>query len=438
MTNIPISFSKSHFEKNIISKVRGNPNKKLLRRAYQLDVGEELYKLIDGLDIETNEEVEHQLIKAGLLRLESLEKVATTVRKILDKKRYMLLFAYNGTGKTRLSMSFKDQFTGDNKDTLYFNAFTEDLFRWDNNSDNNGKMVLNFTKESRFFDALKKNDLDIENRIRPLLHRYANFNFLINYTHGEVKFIREVDVDGTVENVENIKISRGEENLFIWCFFIAIVQLVLDKDESSPYANIKYIYIDDPISSLDENNAIAVAHHLSNIFKNHHETNDDSDIRTIVSSHHTLFFNVMCNEWGNSEKFYFSAVDDAYNLKELQGDTARIYHVAMLKELQKTVESNQICTYHFNILRSLMEKAAIFHGFSDFGHFIKFEDDDEEHTKLKRILQIMNHSGYSMMEPTELGAENKGYFIKIFNDFIATYPFNKTIFSEDNKEALSV
>ncbi len=57
--------------------------------------------------------------------------------------------------------------------------------------------------------------------------------------------------------VDDIKVSRGEENIFIWCFFLAIVQLVLDEAEA--YKWVKYIYIDDPISSLDENNAVMVA-----------------------------------------------------------------------------------------------------------------------------------------------------------------------------------
>ncbi|MDZ7796478.1 MAG: hypothetical protein U5N56_05295 [Candidatus Marinimicrobia bacterium] len=50
-----------------------------------------------------------------------------------------MLFAYNGTGKTRLSMNFRqagktvdDEGTVLDRDTLYFNAFTEDLFFWDN------------------------------------------------------------------------------------------------------------------------------------------------------------------------------------------------------------------------------------------------------------------------------------------------------------------
>jgi len=47
------------------------------------------------------------------------------------EKKGTLIFAYNGTGKTRLSMAFKEQGKQRNddgevvaRDTLYFNAFT--------------------------------------------------------------------------------------------------------------------------------------------------------------------------------------------------------------------------------------------------------------------------------------------------------------------------
>ena len=56
---------------------------------------------------------------------------------------------------------------------------------------------------------------------------------------------------------DGIKISRGEENIFIWCFFLAILQLALDGAEA--YKWVEHVYIDDPISSLDEHNAIVVA-----------------------------------------------------------------------------------------------------------------------------------------------------------------------------------
>ncbi|NGO91514.1 MAG: AAA family ATPase, partial [Halomonas sp.] len=94
-----------------------------------------------------------------------------------------------------------------------------------------------------------------------------------------------------------IKVSRGEENIFVWCFFLAVAELAVDQEEGSPYAWVKYLYIDDPISSLDDNNAIAVASHLAQLLKD-----ANGKIRTVISTHHHLFFNVMCNELSNAVK----------------------------------------------------------------------------------------------------------------------------------------
>ena len=96
-------------------------------------------------------------------------------------------------------------------------------------------------------------------------------------------------MDGSTQTIDNIKVSRGEESLFIWCFFLAIAQLAVDGNEA--YQWVKYIYIDDPISSLDEHNAIAVGNQLAQLMKQ-----EDHTIKTMISSHHTLFFNVMWNE----------------------------------------------------------------------------------------------------------------------------------------------
>ena len=68
---------------------------------------------------------------------------------LLKDKKYVLLFAYNGTGKTRLSAEFKtlgqtlNEETGEKTaDTLYYNAFTEDLFYWDNDLENDTERFL--------------------------------------------------------------------------------------------------------------------------------------------------------------------------------------------------------------------------------------------------------------------------------------------------------
>jgi hypothetical protein len=200
-----------------------------------------------------------------------------------DKSPFILLYAFNGTGKTRLSTAFKDlgkvadgHGEVQSRDTLYFNAFTEDLFSWDNDLENDEHRRLKLNTESNFFVGL--NELEIETRVRPLLDRYADFDFKISFAFderngkinsAEVTFSREVLTgvgDGArTDEVDGIKISRGEENIFIWCFFLAILQLALDGAEA--YKWVEHVYIDDPISSLDEHNAIVVGNHLVQLYR---------------------------------------------------------------------------------------------------------------------------------------------------------------------------
>ena len=106
----------------------------------------------------------------------NLSALAIHLREELHTKKSVLIYAYNGTGKTRLSGAFKDLGKkGDERDTLYFNAFTEDLFWWDNDLENDRERVLKINKDSRFFSGL--GELEMDNRIRPLLNRYADFDF---------------------------------------------------------------------------------------------------------------------------------------------------------------------------------------------------------------------------------------------------------------------
>ena len=366
----------------------------------------------------------------------SLDYVCAQLRDVLDNGiqrgnktltiNQVLLFAYNGTGKTRLSMAFKDiGKQDDNRDTLYFNAFTEDLFRWDNDLVSDEQRVLKLNQDSRFFSGLQ--ELEMENRIRPLLRRYADFDFIIDYQHSVVSFTREINGTEGAETVEHIKVSRGEENIFIWCFFLAIAQLAVDQQQT--YDWVKYLYIDDPISSLDDNNAIAVASHLAQLLKNANGT-----IKTVISSHHTLFFNVMWNELNEMKKLqpYFLSYDKATQAYKLRytNSTPFFHHVALLEQLHQASESNNLFTYHFNILRSILEKTATFHGFKNFSACIKQGQDDPDGILHARIINILSHGNYSLFEPMEMTDENKGHFRRILSDFLNNYRFNPELFPE--------
>lgn len=372
---------------------------------------------------------------SGTKQFTNLKRFARNIRDTLgtadatDTKNYYLLFAYNGTGKTRLSGEFKNlgkrRIRGSEettRDTLYYNAFTEDLFYWDNDLEGDTDRRLFFNTNSRFFDGLR--DLEMDTRIRGFLQIHADFDFTIHYDDGYVSFSRTVQTRTGEETVTGIKFSRGEENLFVWCFFLAIVQLV--KDEALSYDWVKYIYIDDPISSLDDNNVVALACQLSELLK-------DCKIKTVISTHHTLFFNVMYNELrkeSTASRFLsFDKETNKYIVKNT-GDTPFFHHVALLKELKKVADSGKIYTYHFNILRNILEKTAAFHGFDDFSACIKREDDDLDDVIFARMTNLLSHGNHSIFNPLEMVEDNKEIFKNILNRFLENYKFNDKLFTE--------
>jgi hypothetical protein len=357
------------------------------------------------------------------------------LQKEQDPKKFILLYAYNGIGKTRLSMVFKDIGKhGGAADTLYFNAYTEDLFSWHNDLDGDSERYLVLHPSSNFFAGLEA--LEMDTRIRPLLQRYADFDFKLDKVPlkdetgkliGEqriVRFYRNTQTAAGNTTADNIKISRGEENLFIWCFFLAIAELALDGAEA--YSWVKYIYIDDPISSLDENNAIAVGHHLAQLIgaKGH-------SIKFVMSSHHSLFFNVLWNELREIDRKKFSPHFLSYSKKTGQflltytGDTPFFHHVALLKEICEARNADELRTHHFNALRGLLEKSSCFHGHNKFSVCIKKTEDDPDETLFGRILNVLSHGNYSFYEPTKMLPETKESFEKVLDDFLEFYPFNR-------------
>ena len=377
-------------------------------------------------------------------------ELAVRAQRRPDRSPFILLYAFNGIGKTRLSTFFKDlgkvldeQGEVQSRDTLYFNAFTEDLFSWDNDLENDEYRTLKLNAASSFFVGL--NELEIETRIRPLLDRYADFDFKITFafdegtervTSAEVSFsrkvLRGVGHDARTDDVDGIKISRGEENIFIWCFFLAILQLALDGAEA--YRWVEHVYIDDPISSLDEHNAIVVANHLVQLYRE-----AQRPIKTIVSTHHVLFFNVLHyelrNHMGGPLQYVLKRdrLSDGYRLAKQTSDTPQFYHVAALEELWRVAQSGRAKTFHFNILRTILEKTALFLGHRHFSECIKAADDADG-VLHQRFVDLLSHGKYSMYEPTEMGDDTKDYFLTILRGFVKDHPFNRELLPEHSAE----
>jgi hypothetical protein len=324
-------------------------------------------------------------------------------------------------------MEFKDRSKKRRKnplaDTLYYNAFTEDLFHWNNDLKNDSERYLIINRDSKFFQGFR--ELALEVKIFNFLERYVDFDFKIDYDDWKIFFKKQVKnpkhKPGNEEpeyiTQDNIKVSRGEENIFIWCIFLAIAELAIDDDGTGSYGWVKFIYIDDPISSLDDNNTIGVASDLAKLLKK-----GKDKVKVVISSHHSLFYNVIYNELKKIEHkshFLHKNGTDGYVLRATD-DTPFFHHIALLSELKKAADTERVNTYHFNMLRSILEKTSTFFGYDDFSSCINGVEDE---VLFSRALNLLSHGKYSIYQPVEMNEDNKKLFKRILQAFLDRYEF---------------
>ncbi|MBR4660944.1 MAG: hypothetical protein IKO77_05915 [Bacteroidales bacterium] len=382
------------------------------------------------------------------------DEIIASLRDVFEEDRYgqytncALVFAYNGTGKTRLSYDFAHYGRGEDapQHTLYYNAYTEDLFTWDNDHENNTDHRLLINQNSALIQGLA--GTNIEDSLRKYLNIFTDIDFEFKYEGSPSDPPSYVVFSKTVNDneIENIKISRGEERLFVWCFFRCIVDQVLGGNPA--YNAIEYIYIDDPMSSLDDNNVIAFAAQLYNLIhdslKNEHRvintgTEELRRIKFVVSSHHSLFFHVMIHGLGGDPKlgrFYLhrDKQSDELTLKSMSDKTPFYYNVAMMSEIQEAIQEDKLYTYHFTIMRSVMEKIAEFFGHRDYRYIlddITYKGNHFEETAFSRgelvdlysrIVNVFSHQG-QFFSPTLMNEDNKDSLKTLFYHIKRKYRF---------------
>ncbi|MBS3894690.1 AAA family ATPase, partial [Serratia marcescens] len=331
-------------------------------------------------------------------------------------KKVQLIYAFNGTGKTRLSREFKkliapknDEIEGDDaaeqpeisrNKILYYNAFTEDLFYWDNDLEQDADPKLRIHPNS-FTDWVLE-DQGQDRNIITNFQRYANEKLTPKFNEEykvkgkddkeiTVKAFSEVTFSlerGDDEQSGNLKISKGEESNFIWSIFYTLIELVIDilnvaepsDRETNVFDQLEYVFIDDPVSSLDENHLIELAVDLAQLIKS-----NNSDVKFIITTHNPLFYNVLHNELNSDDGGYKKKWLDKYRMARLDGGTFQLvqqpndspfsYHLYLKSELENAIESGQLSKYHFNFLRNILEKTSTFLGYKKWGDLLPKTDD---------------------------------------------------------------
>ena len=378
-----------------------------------------------------------------------MSKTLTEIAQQLKaaNKKVQLIYAFNGVGKTRLSREFK-QLIAPKKDIdegdeagepessrtkiLYYNAFTEDLFYWDNDLEGDAKPRLKIqpnTYTNWLLILLK--DLGQDGNIVKYFQHYGNDKLTPYFSEDftEVTFSLE---RGNDEHLGNLKISKGEESNFIWSIFYTLLDQVItilnvaepDDRETNQFDQLEYVFIDDPVSSLDENHLIQLAVDLAQIIKS-----NASEVKFVITTHNPLFYNVLHNEFDREKGFakyrLESNEDGTHQLATQPNDSPFSYHLYLMAELEKAFSTGQVHKYHFNFLRNILEKTSTFLGYKNWGELLPKTDDGKPNPYEARIINISSHSKHAGEEVAALTEDDKrvlNYLIKQINDM---YRFKK-------------
>ena len=197
----------------------------------------------------------------------TLKEIAQQLRA--SDTKVQLIYAFNGTGKTRLSREFKElaaeeiDVNGEDlessdlarKNVLYYNAFTEDLFFWDNdlNGDEDRKLRIHPNAFTKWVLEEQGQGPTIIDYFQKLTNSNVEPQFSADFS--EIYFTKRGDAEHA-----RIKISKGEESNLIWCVFYSLLELIVEelgtaaeKRSTADFNQLKYVFIDDPVSSLDDN-----------------------------------------------------------------------------------------------------------------------------------------------------------------------------------------
>jgi wobble nucleotide-excising tRNase len=406
-----------------------------------------------------------------------MSQTLTEIAKQLKdaNKKVQLIYAFNGTGKTRLSREFKnliasgnaanvEQTTAETEDDdtdgpelsrdkiLYYNAFTEDLFYWDNDLALDVEPKLKIQQNS-FTDWVLKEQGQDQNVIANF-QRYAydkltprfnpeykavdsQGNEIIVRAFSEVTFsLQKGDDVGS----GNLKISKGEESSFIWGVFYALLELIIpilnvvepDERDLNDFDKLEYVFIDDPVSSLDDNHLIELAVDLASLIKS-----NASGVKFIVSTHNPLFYNVLCNEFGSDDSSHSPTwkskwfgkwrleknQDGTHQLIQQPNDSPFAYHLHLLSQLEKVIETGQIEKFHFNLLRNVLEKTATFLGYAKWEHLLPETSDGNANPYAKRIVNFSSHSKHAAEEVAILKPEEKAILGNLVKHIISEHRF---------------
>ena len=352
----------------------------------------------------------------------TVEDIATQLRD--DAADVQLLYAFNSVGKTRLSVAYKNATRdADGRHAgIYYNAYSEDLFVW-NNDVENGEANIRITVLPSSLSRLHAdlNELDIHAKLKPYRPSF-DFRFVMHPDAEKgIESISFFPAGTQPGDVPAMKISRGEERMFVWCFFLAMMEVEGWADRQP-----RHIFIDDPVSSFDDHNIFVTASTLYDLIEKYF-----GERKIIIATHHIGMFSILCDWLMKGEKSgkykqttkatILSGKHGAVSLEKVRSDVF-LYHLRVLQVLEQARKENDVRAYHFALVRQLLESVSSFLGVGRISYALErigFDDAEE----VARIVNALAHKNVYYFETDLLVPDSLELFETIYGKLNAHYAF---------------
>ncbi|WP_161889276.1 AAA family ATPase [Pontibacter russatus] len=356
--------------------------------------------------------------------MSSVTEIARTLKD--TKENIILIYAFNATGKTRLSVEYKN-LTKNPDDNLhagvYYNAFSEDLFVWDNDTENgeqNIKLDIRFSSLNRLHGSMTEEDID-----KKLLPYKRKYDFFLNLNSDPEKGFDSIVFYKKNDTSTPIKISRGEERIFVWCFFLTLFEVEGWADNHT-----EHFFIDDPVSSLDDHNIYVTAYTVYDLLLREFENR-----KIIITSHHFGFLTILSDMLGkgsNADKFRNRDKSKKYKEFILEGnndelsliktkDGVFLYHLRLLQILDQA-KNTEVFTFHFALLRQVLENIASFLGVGQFSYVLEqIGISDKE--RIAFIVNALSHLNVYYQQIDKPVPDNLEVFNQVLDGIMKKYEF---------------
>jgi wobble nucleotide-excising tRNase len=220
------------------------------------------------------------------------------------------------------------------------------------------------------------------------------------------------------KNENPIKISRGEERIFVWCFFRALFEVDEWVDEQAAH-----ILIDDPVSSLDEHNIFITTRSIFDLIKANYLNKN----KIIISTHHIGLFSILATWLKNDDRFrdltkllMLKNKGGELEFKSTNSDVF-LYHLHLLQTLQEA-KREQLYKYHMVLLRQVLENINSFIGSKKLGRILKNIGVKDANQKADEINSLSHQQAFKY-QSQEMSDNEEELFNDVFGKLIDKYNF---------------